>query len=75
MRPATITYDRENSSFATADAHAHDWDALLEGADLLHLSGITAAVSESAGQAALALRFSSAFSVAKRAPPLSPKPR
>jgi 2-dehydro-3-deoxygluconokinase len=54
MRPATITYDRENSSFATADAQAYDWDGLLEGADLLHLSGITAAVSESAGQAALA---------------------
>lgn len=53
VRPATITYDRENSSFATVEPQAYSWDELLDDADLLHLSGITAAVSEPAGQAAI----------------------
>lgn len=54
VRPAAITYDREHSSFASVDADAHDWDRLLDGADLLHLSGVTPAVSEPAEKAALA---------------------
>lgn len=53
VRPAAITYDREHSSFALADAQAYDWNAVLDGAALLHLSGITPAVSE-AGAAAVA---------------------
>jgi len=52
VRPASITYDREHSSFAAAKDY--DWDRLLEGADLLHLSGVTPAVSEAAAEAALA---------------------
>lgn len=52
FRPASITYDREHSSFASAGDY--DWSTLLEGADLLHLSGITPAVSHSAAEAALA---------------------
>jgi 2-dehydro-3-deoxygluconokinase len=54
VRPAAITYDREQSSFAFAHPESYDWDALLQGADLLHLSGITSAVSEGAATAALA---------------------
>jgi 2-dehydro-3-deoxygluconokinase len=54
VRPAAITYDREQSSFALADAAAYDWGALLEDADLLHLSGITPAVSEAGAAAATA---------------------
>jgi 2-dehydro-3-deoxygluconokinase len=53
VRPAAITYDREHSSFAVADG-GHDWDRLLDGADLLHLSGVTPAVSEAAEKAAVA---------------------
>lgn len=52
VRPAAITYDREHSSFASA--HDYDWDRLLEGVDLLHLSGITPALSDSAARAAIA---------------------
>jgi 2-dehydro-3-deoxygluconokinase len=52
VRPASITYDRENSAFASAADY--DWDRLLDGADLLHLSGITPAVSEAAAAAAIA---------------------
>jgi 2-dehydro-3-deoxygluconokinase len=52
VRPAAITYDREGSSFARgAD---YDWDTLLDGADLLHLSGITPALGEESAAAALA---------------------
>lgn len=52
VRPASITYDREQSSFAAAGDY--DWGRLLEGAALLHLSGITPAVSDPAAQAAIA---------------------
>lgn len=52
VRPASITYDREHSAFAAAADY--DWDQLLEGADLLHLSGVTPAVSDTASNAAIA---------------------
>jgi 2-dehydro-3-deoxygluconokinase len=52
VRPASITYDREYTSFAAGGDH--DWARLLEGADLLHLSGITPALSESVARAAIA---------------------
>ena len=39
VRPSDILYDREGSAFALARADDFDWDALLDGADLLHLSG------------------------------------
>src|SRR5688572_7479069 len=39
-RPAEVLYDRANSAFATAPADAYDWDALLDGAAWLHVSGI-----------------------------------
>jgi 2-dehydro-3-deoxygluconokinase len=52
VRPASITYDREHSSFSKAGDY--DWDRLLEGADLLHLSGVTPAVSDAAANAAIA---------------------
>jgi 2-dehydro-3-deoxygluconokinase len=52
-RPAEVLYDRANSAFATAPADAYDWDALLDGAAWLHVSGITPAVSATAAEAAL----------------------
>ena len=52
VRPASITYDREHSSFASAADY--DWNRLLAGADLLHLSGVTPAVSDTATKAAIA---------------------
>ena len=52
VRPASITYDREHSSFAAAVDY--EWDRLLEGAGLLHLSGVTPAVSEASEKSAAA---------------------
>jgi 2-dehydro-3-deoxygluconokinase len=52
-RPAEVLYDRTNSAFANAPANLYDWHALLEGCDWLHVSGITPAVSDAAGEAAL----------------------
>jgi 2-dehydro-3-deoxygluconokinase len=54
VRPSDIVYDREGSSFALAGPGDVDWDAALDGADLLHLSGVTPALGRSSAEAALA---------------------
>ena len=54
LRPSDIVYDREGSAFALAGAGDFDWDALLDGADLLHLSGITPALGPRSAEAAKA---------------------
>jgi len=54
LRPSDIVYDREGSSFARAGPGDFDWDRLLEGADLLHLSGITPALGQDSADAAVA---------------------
>lgn len=51
-RPSRIVYDRANSVFAMTPAVTYDWDAILEGADWLHLSGITPAVGADPSAAA-----------------------
>ncbi|KAF1686811.1 2-keto-3-deoxygluconate kinase [Pseudoxanthomonas broegbernensis] len=53
-RPAEVLYDRAGSAFALAAAEAYDWPALLDGADWLHLSGITPALGTNTAAAALA---------------------
>ena len=54
MRASEIVYDREGSAFALAGAGDFDWDRLLEGASLLHLSGITPALGPASAEAAVA---------------------
>jgi 2-dehydro-3-deoxygluconokinase len=54
VRPSDIVYDREGSAFAQADAGAFDWNRLLDGADLLHLSGVTPALGRASADAAIA---------------------
>jgi len=44
LRPAQVFYDRAHSGFALAPASDYDWPSLLQGADWLHVSGITAAL-------------------------------
>lgn len=44
LRASSITYDRAGSAFAVADPGSIDFAGLLQGARLLHLSGITAAL-------------------------------
>lgn len=45
-RPSAVTYDRANSAMARIAPGGFDWPALLAGASLLHISGITPALSE-----------------------------
>jgi 2-dehydro-3-deoxygluconokinase len=53
LRASEIIYDRAASSFAQARAGDFDWDQLLKGARLLHLSGITPALGAASAEAAL----------------------
>lgn len=48
QRAPEITYDRTHSAFAGADFAAIDWAKHLEGAALLHVSGVTAALGRAA---------------------------
>ncbi|HYE53067.1 MAG TPA: sugar kinase [Azospirillaceae bacterium] len=53
-RASEITYDRADSAFARAPADLHDWNRALDGADWLHVSGITPALGAESAAAALA---------------------
>ncbi|MDP3740285.1 MAG: sugar kinase [Hyphomonadaceae bacterium] len=53
-RAPEITYDRTGSAIATAPANSIDWASALKGAEWLHISGITPAISKTAGEATLA---------------------
>jgi 2-dehydro-3-deoxygluconokinase len=44
-RPSSVTYDRKGTAIANVRPGTFDWAALLAGARLLHLSGITLALS------------------------------
>ncbi|MCY4041121.1 MAG: sugar kinase [Gammaproteobacteria bacterium] len=52
-RPARVLYDRAGSSLAEVPAGAFNWPRALEGADWLHITGITPAVSRKAADATL----------------------
>jgi 2-dehydro-3-deoxygluconokinase len=54
LRASEILYDRKDSSFAKAGPEDFNWPALLEGVDLLHLSGITPALGPRSAEAAVA---------------------
>lgn len=54
LRASAITYDRAGSAFARSRAEDFDFAAALEGASLLHLSGITPALGPESAKAALA---------------------
>ena len=54
LRATDVLYDREGSAFARVPPSEWDWDALLAGADRLHLSGITPALGVGPGNAAVA---------------------
>ena len=44
QRPSKVIYDRADSSIAQADPADFDWDAIFEGADWFHWTGITPAL-------------------------------
>ena len=54
LRASAIVYDRAGSSFAPASAVAFDWRSILDGASMLHLSGITPALGPATAAAAIA---------------------
>ncbi len=54
LRASAITYDRAGSSFALAAVGDFDFAGALDGAALLHLSGITPALGPESAKAALA---------------------
>jgi 2-dehydro-3-deoxygluconokinase len=53
LRSSEIVYDRAGSSFAASGPGDYDWDSLLAGAGLLHLSGITPALGPRSAEAVL----------------------
>ena len=50
MRPSKVIYDRAHSAIAEADPSDFDFDAIMEGADWFHWSGITPAISDKAAE-------------------------
>jgi 2-dehydro-3-deoxygluconokinase len=48
QRPSKVVYDRENSAIALAKPGDLDWEAILTGAAMFHVTGITPALSQSA---------------------------
>jgi 2-dehydro-3-deoxygluconokinase len=53
QRPSNVIYDRADSAVAITPADQYDWDAIFDGAQWLHLSGITPALSRNAAEATL----------------------
>jgi len=52
-RPSRVLYDRADSCISRVKEGDLDWEKLLEGSDLLHLTGITPAISQSAAEETL----------------------
>ena len=46
QRPSKVIYDRAGSAIATATAADFDWDAIFDGVDWFHFTGITPALGE-----------------------------
>lgn len=53
QRASDVLYDRAHSAFAHASCDTIEWNTALAGADWLHISGVTPAVSANAADAAL----------------------
>jgi len=50
MRPSKVIYDRAHSAIAEAKPDDFDFDAIFEGADWFHWSGITPAISDASAE-------------------------
>jgi 2-dehydro-3-deoxygluconokinase len=53
QRPSRVTYDRTGSAIAAAKPGDFDWDAIFDGATWFHVTGVTAAISQSAADVCL----------------------
>jgi 2-dehydro-3-deoxygluconokinase len=47
-RPSVVVYDRAHSAISEAGSRSFDWDAVFDGVDWFHVTGITPALSASA---------------------------
>ncbi len=54
QRSSQVIYDRAGSAFANFDGSQLDWDKILDGADWVHWSGITPALSQHCADLTLA---------------------
>ena len=54
QRASEVVYDRADSAFARSTAADYDWPSLLQGAQWLHLSGVSPALGPDVAQATLA---------------------
>lgn len=54
-RPSEVLYDRAGSAFVEHVHTAFDWDALLDGVEWLHASGVTPATGPNGSAAAVAI--------------------
>ncbi len=54
QRGGTVTYDRDGTAIALCPPADYDWDAAFHGANWLHVTGITPAISGPAAEAAMA---------------------
>lgn len=54
QRSGTVTYDRDHSSISLAGPDSYQWSSAFEGANWLHITGITPAISRAAADSALA---------------------
>ena len=52
QRPSKVIYDRAGSAFQTSKKEEYDWESILKGADWLHFTGITPALSPKLAAAA-----------------------
>lgn len=52
-RPSKVIYDRAHSSISTIETGMIDWDAVFDGADWFHWTGITPAISQGAADVCL----------------------
>ncbi|MBQ4290256.1 MAG: sugar kinase [Clostridia bacterium] len=50
VRPSVVLYDRKHSSISEADPEDFDFDAIFDGADWFHVSGITPALGAKAAE-------------------------
>ena len=55
MRGSNVLYDRDYSTISLLGPDDYDFNAMLDGVDVLHLTGITPALSENAFKSTLAL--------------------
>ncbi len=53
VRASSCVYDREGSAIATAKSDDFDWDKILDGADIFHISGITPSLNPTLCEIAL----------------------